>query len=480
MRSLKTRLIGLWALSLVSSLVLGFLLISVFRQSTEARLGRTQAVLARACDIIRDRYSFYNAGGPLTAVSDPALRRDLVTLLDISLSRQEGVAGGIWSATEGALAYADPTGAIGPPSETTVADLNATALREDRTTSRKITLGDDTILLAACPLDGPLDGVTGWTQSRIRAASGIASLQTGLIVLLVLLVLISVLLGRTLLVWGRQIRTIEATLGRDTDGGYESGLPPLPRSGERELDRIVDALNLAGSRLAQARRTADAMAGRAAQAERLAALGRVAAGVAHEIRNPLAAARLQGENALAGDDRRRQAGIADMLEQLDRLDALVSELLAMTQRVDPAPTPIALPAFLAATAARHAETAAARGLTLATTSDAATATLDPAIVSRILDNLLSNAIRHAAASGTVTLAAHATPGLLSIAVSDDGAGVVAEMADRLFEPFVTSRPDGTGLGLAIARELADAHGGRLVLRDTAGLTTFALELPDHA
>ena len=299
--------------------------------------------------------------------------------------------------------------------------------------------------------------------------------------LLVLLVLISILLGRTLLVWGRQIRTIEATLGRDTD----ADLPPFSRSGERELDRIVDALNLAGSRLAQARRTADAMAGRAAQAERLAALGRVAAGVAHEIRNPLAAARLQGENALAGDDRRRQAGITDMLEQLDRLDALVSELLAMTQRVDPAPTSIALPAYLAAAAARHADTAADRFLTVAATSDADTATLDPAIVARILDNLLSNAIRHAAANGTVTLAAHATPGLLSIAVSDDGAGIAPDMADRLFEPFVTSRADGTGLGLAIARELADAHGGRLVLRDTAGplgtprrgLTTFVLELP---
>ena len=461
-------------------MVLGLLLVSVFQQSTEARLGRTQAVLARACDIIRDRYAFYNAGGPTTAEPDPALRRDLVTLLDIALSRQDGVAGGIWSATSGALAYADPTGITGPASDTILADLNATALREDRTVGRSIS-GTDTLLLAACPLDGPIDGITGWTQSRVRADSGLASLQTGLIVLLVLLVLISILLGRTLLVWGRQIRTIEATLGRDT----EADLPPLPRSGERELDRIVDALNLAGSRLAQARRTADAMAGRAAQAERLAALGRVAAGVAHEIRNPLAAARLQGENALAGDDRRRQAGIADMLEQLDRLDALVSELLAMTQRVDPAPTPVALPAYLAAVAARHADTAAARRLAVATTSDADTATFDPAIVGRILDNLLSNAIRHAAAQGTVTLAAYGTPGLLSIAVSDDGAGIAPDMAGRLFEPFVTSRADGTGLGLAIARELADAHGGRLLLRDTAGplemprggLTTFALELP---
>ncbi len=58
------------------------------------------------------------------------------------------------------------------------------------------------------------------------------------------------------------------------------------------------------------------------------------------------------------------------------------------------------------------------------------------------------------------------PGLLILTVEDSGPGVPPEMADRLFEPFVTGRPEGTGLGLAIARELTDAHGGRLVLRSS--------------
>ena len=109
------------------------------------------------------------------------------------------------------------------------------------------------------------------------------------------------------------------------------------------------------------------------------------------------------------------------------------------------------------------------------------ARLDPALIGRVLDNLLTNAIRHAPSGGSVTLAGERGLGLLTLTVEDTGPGVPPEMQDRLFEPFVTGRPDGTGLGLAIARELVEAHGGRLVLRPpTPGSgTVFALTLPQE-
>lgn len=222
---------------------------------------------------------------------------------------------------------------------------------------------------------------------------------------------------------------------------------------------------------------ADALAARVAQAERLAGLGRVAAGVAHEIRNPLAAARLQGENALAGDDARRRAAIGDMLEQLDRLDGLVGELLAMTQRVQPRPKPVDLAAFLHDQAARDAETAAEKRLAVSVQGAEGTAVLDPQVAGRILDNFLTNAIRHAPAGGAVALQAERAPGRLALVVRDTGPGVPPDLAERVFEPFVTGRADGTGLGLAIARELADAHGGRLALRASEAGAVFALDLP---
>ncbi|HYZ22890.1 MAG TPA: HAMP domain-containing sensor histidine kinase [Rhodopila sp.] len=233
---------------------------------------------------------------------------------------------------------------------------------------------------------------------------------------------------------------------------------------KRDLDRVINALNDASARLAEAHRQSEAMAVRIARAERLAGLGRVAAGVVHEIRNPLAAARLQGENALAGDDARRRSAVLSMLGQIDRLDALTAELLAMTQRTEPHPVAVPIAGFLNEAVSRHRAVAQARRIALVVRAGNMVCRIDPAMAHRILDNLVANAIRKIHLDGSVILSASLEAEQLIFAVEDDGHGVPASIADALFESFVTGRPDGTGLGLAIARELADAHGGRVVLR----------------
>lgn len=486
MRSLKVRLFALWALSLLASMAVALLLFQLSRQSSAARVDRAEAVIARACDLIRDRFGFYAAGwtGPATA-SDARLRNDLATAVGLALARQDGVEGGIWQTEAGPLAYAYPTyEGTGPKTDLPVAErdqiqaVNAQAARDEQPASSSTAARSQTLLLHACPLTGPVDGLTAWTMIRVRTEGASQTLQLGLGVLMALMTVMSVWLGWVVLSWSRHLNGIEAALA----GTGPAGIPSLGRTGERELDRIVDALNDAGTRLAKARHEADDMTARVARAERMAGLGRVAAGVAHEIRNPLAAARLQGENALAGDDSRRRTAIHDMLGQITRLDTLAGELLAMTQRVQPEPQPLDLAAFLHQVAAGHRDVAAARCVTLELAVPAATAILDPAIVRRILDNLLANAIRHAAGGGQVTLAASRAGNTLTLVVQDTGPGVSPELAGSLFEPFVTSRADGTGLGLAIARELADAHGGRLTLRSPGGAAAgqgavFALELP---
>jgi signal transduction histidine kinase len=171
-----------------------------------------------------------------------------------------------------------------------------------------------------------------------------------------------------------------------------------------------------------------------------------------------------------------------MLEQIARLDNLVTELLSMTHRREPHPKMVDLHRFLTGCADIHRTEAAARGINIKTESMLARGQIDPDMVGLILGNLLSNAVRHAPDGGEVSVSSAPLRGGIRFSVADTGSGVAAELRERLFEPFVTGRADGTGLGLAIARELAEAHGGKLTLLDPGGEmpgrgAVFALDLP---
>jgi C4-dicarboxylate-specific signal transduction histidine kinase len=125
---------------------------------------------------------------------------------------------------------------------------------------------------------------------------------TGLALLLVVLLGSAALLGRVLWRWSQRLRTVEAALSTGAED-----LPVLELTGQRDLDRIVKFINGAGAKAAQAGRRTVNLLQRVADGERLAALGRVAAGVAHEIRNPIAAMRLKTENALANESDRSRS-----------------------------------------------------------------------------------------------------------------------------------------------------------------------------
>ena len=470
----------LWALSLAACVAAGALLVQLSGQSATAQVQRGEAVVARACDLIRDRYAFYIIGwrGPVPPLDDPALRADLGAAVSLALARQGGVEGGIWQADAGSLAYAYPTysgptanPALPPAELDGVQAANEQAARDEAAVARASSSNGQTLLLHACPLSGPIEGLTAWAMTRVPAATAADGLRVGLGLLFALMVAMSAWLAWMLRAWSRQVGAVEAGLA-----GQAADAPAvLARTGERDLDRIVDALNQGGERLLQARRRSAELDARVVAAERLAALGRVAAGVAHEIRNPLAAMRLRAENGLAGDDERRRRALAAVLEQIGRLDRLLGELLAMTQRREPVPEPVDVAALLAACVERNASQAAAATVELMA-DGVGVAELDPALIGRALDNLISNAIQHAPPCGRVSLRAERVDHGLRLIVEDDGPGVAASLRDTLFEPFVTGRADGTGLGLAIARELVEAHGGRLSLAASVQGARFVIEL----
>ena len=474
MRSLRARLLVLWAMTLAASVAVGALLVDISGQTTNARVGEGEAVVARACDLIRERFAFYAAdwSGPAN-LDDPALRRDLGAVTSMALAHQASVEGGLWQADAGPLAYAYPTYPGGPKTDLPDAEreriraLNEQAERQEQPASARASSDRQTLLLHACLVSGPIPQLTAWAMTRVVANAASDGLRLGLGTLFALMLGISGWLAWLLLAWSRRVAQVEAALAH---------LPArLEPTGEPDLDRIVAALNQSGARLADARAEAEALAGRVAASERLAALGRVAAGVAHELRNPVGAMRLRTENALAVDDPvRRTSALRAVLEQLGRLDRLSDGLLAMTRARTPRPAPVDLGTVLAGCATTFAPRAEAAGVAL-TVRGEGKAALDPDLVRGVLDPLLDNAVRHCRTR--VSVAGWVKGAVACFTVEDDGLGVDPALAHTLFDPFVTGRPDGTGLGLAIAREAAVAQGGRLWLDATAEGGRFVLELP---
>ncbi len=466
MRSLRSRLFLLLALSLAASAAVGVLLVGLYRQSNSALIGRAEAAAAQGCDAIVERYRFYSAGwaGP-DANSEAAFHSDLATVVGVALAPFRNLAGGVWDRNGTSLTA---TAKLTPDISAAIATLATEVATDGAPAGSQLDTTNGTALLEACALRGPVPGLVGWTLARIVDPPGLDQLRLGLGVLFGLALGMTGLVTWLVMGWRQRIGAIETALV-----AHEAGTLRLAPTGERELDRIVAALNRTGARLAQAQARTEALAAKMALSERLAALGRVAAGMAHEIRNPIAAMRLRAENGLAGDDARRRSALAAILAQIDRLDHLIGELLAMTQRREPAPAWIDVGTLLEACAVEHRNERVA----IAVAAERVEAKLDSALMRRVIDNLVQNAIRHSPEGGTVTLRAAREGATLRIEVADEGEGVPEALRASLFEPFVTGRPDGTGLGLAIARELVQSHGGRLELRDPGPGAVFTIEMP---
>lgn len=483
-RSLRGRLIILLVLLAAAAVAAGTLMVGLFRQSATAQAGQAEAENGRGCDAIASAYRFYSAGWQDAAPgpSNEALRRDLITVVQTALRDRPGIEGGIWQADTGSLAYAFPTyQGSGPKTDVPEAELpriraiNQAALAGDRQANSRYDASSQILLLSACPLSGPIPSLTAWTMTRVLTLAGSAYrlLMLGLGVLFAAVLAAAALLTRLTMTWSRHVGRIETAL----QGHDIAELPTLPATGERELDRIVMALNDAGRRLAETRHRADQLARQVATGERLVAIGRVAAGVAHEIRNPIAAMRLKAENAMAGDVERKNRALAVILGQVERLDALIRRLLSMTDPEKLNLTAVALKPFLESCLKPHSELARAKSVTLESMADSEEARFDPDQMQRALDNLVLNAIEAAPAGTVILIAARHDRENLVVSVRDEGSGPPAAIRDHVFEPFVTGRADGTGLGLSIVREVAAAHGGTARLDRCQARTVFEIVVP---
>lgn len=479
--SLRAQLWLLWLFILLVSIVLAVVLVSLYQRGSAAEVAAGRQATAKACRSVQTLYAANFPAVPATTKADQDL---LTVLLREALSDAPGVEGGVWGRGVGNIAYAYPTHEGSIPKVDLPADELPWIIAQSQRALAGAPVEDvregrrDAVVLVACPLKDDSGSFAAWTMMRIRTTSASAydRLSVGLGMLLGFVVLSGGWLSYALARWSRGVARLEQILAQHPI----DQLPLLDQAGQPDLDRVVDALNKFTERLNTARRHSEELSRRLAQADRLAALGRVAAGVAHEIRNPIGAMRLKAENAIGQPGQRQQAALETILGQIDRLDALCESLLSASRPLSVEPVDVAVLDWLEARVAALRERREGQGKRITINAEVAQAVFDPELVGRALDNLVLNALQHTAPDGLVyvTVARHGEA--LRLTVSDNGPGVPEDVRSQIFELFVSARGGGTGLGLAIVREIAGAHGGTARLVPSASGAVFEMELPWRA
>ncbi|HEV8203690.1 MAG TPA: ATP-binding protein [Pyrinomonadaceae bacterium] len=200
-----------------------------------------------------------------------------------------------------------------------------------------------------------------------------------------------------------------------------------------------------------------------AERERLAALGRMAATVAHEIKNPLSAiksiAQVMREDENLRNEYERDLGL--IVGETDRLSQSVTQLLSFARRESPAAQPLSVDELLRSVVDLFRANAREQGIALDchVKVEAELAGKSVSALRDALSNLLLNALQATPQGGRVELIAAAAGSELLISVQDSGTGVPADLRERIWEPFFTTRQRGTGLGLAIVRKRVQEVGG---------------------
>jgi signal transduction histidine kinase len=217
------------------------------------------------------------------------------------------------------------------------------------------------------------------------------------------------------------------------------------------------------------------------QMEKLATVGELTMGIAHEIGNPLAGMKAVTQALQYEED--LPTGVGEALRRLetetDRLSDFLKSFHGFAAPQATRPEPVALADAVADVIFWLRKEARSLDIEIVTDIPAGLAVLaDPHQIKQVLLNLAVNAVHAMPRGGRLTIAAQTEDGQARIAIRDTGSGIPTELLERIFDPFFTTRADGTGLGLAIVRKIAQAHGATLTVDSAVGQgSCFTLTWP---
>ena len=218
------------------------------------------------------------------------------------------------------------------------------------------------------------------------------------------------------------------------------------------------------------------------RADRLSAIGQLSAGLAHEIRNPLAS--IEGAIDILERDpsseEKRQEFFGIMKKECQRLKRLLTNLLDFAKPRLPRIQSVGINQVVASVASLAGPVAERCGITVHTAipADLPAVECDPEQLQQVILNLALNAVQAMSEGGRVTLAAWKQDSQIVVQVKDEGRGIPPEDLDKVFDPFYTTKERGTGLGLSVAHQIVNQHGGAITVEANSDRgMTFAVHLP---
>jgi signal transduction histidine kinase len=436
--------------------------------------------------------------GLLENSSTEPSKNALVALSTTVLENVENVAGGFYSLADDALVRGSipaPAGAVGKSGrENLLADAHVDVLRVARDavsshgpSAKILTRGQDITLIDAMPLKDSQRYVgSAWTVMRLSSLPGTNRFRTYLIAVGLGIAAFACVILTLLVVRGLQdgVRKIETGLeSLEQNLASEIAVDSDPD----EIRQIAVAVNRLGATLRGKIESERRIEDRLRHAERLAALGRLVAGVAHEVRNPLATIRLRVQMCQqdsASPDLKESCAVA--LQEVERLNGMVNRLLSFSRPVSLRAEPTNLGRLIEQRLGNFAELAKERNVKFVAkfSRDSKPVRVDQSRMAQVFDNLIQNAIDSMSESGgtlcvnvsTERKAAQSSE--VCVEFNDTGEGIRADVVSHIFDPFFTTKPSGTGLGLSICHELVQAHGGEINIASAEGCgTTVRVVLP---